>query len=141
MHATPIHCIGGCQDQSYETTLSGAAVTTDKDLAPSYMERMVVAHTLTRGNEYMAGTVVESSFYATHYRPQAPLKSVTRLPPAMRVEIERALADLCIVIKSNVETTIEKHQIKWTNTLQSQIVRAVKSTFQGHVTSKVFQLE
>lgn len=96
------------------------------ETTPSFMECVIAAHTDTNVTEEMAGTVVESKFDITDYKSKLPSKSVVKLPSDMRDEIDRTLPDLDVVTKTDAEAIIENSLTKWSNTLNSQIVRAVE---------------
>lgn len=93
------------------------------------MELMKAAQTVSKANEDMSDTVSESDPDATGYKAQPLWKSVVKLPSDMTSKIERPLADLGVVTKTDVEVIVENYVSKRTNTLLSQILRAVESTF------------
>lgn len=53
------------KNPSSETSLLEPAVTNNKETDPSFIERMMTAHTVTKAKENMAGTFVESDSDAT----------------------------------------------------------------------------
>lgn len=86
--------------------------------------------TLPKSKEDMGGMLVESDSSGTDYQPQPPLKSVARPPSDMTSKIERVMPDRGVLTKTNVEAIVENCLTKWTDTLQSDIVKAVESTFE-----------
>lgn len=59
----------GAKSLSLETALPEPAVTTSKGRAPSFMEHVMAKHTVTKANEDMNGTIVESDSDAIDYKP------------------------------------------------------------------------
>lgn len=83
-----------------------------------------------KGNKDVVGTVAERNSHATDYKPQPPLKCVAKLLYAMKWEIERALPDIGVVTKTDVESIFENFLTKWANMLQWQIFKTIESTFE-----------
>lgn len=96
--------------------------------ALSFGEGMMAAHTVTRANEDMDGTVVESDSDADDYKPQLQSKSVHNPPSDMKSDVECSLADLDVVTNTDDEEIVYNGLTKGTNTLplQIQILYAVE---------------
>lgn len=75
------------------------AITTNRETAPSFMERGMAVHTVTSAKEDMDGTVVKSDSKATYYKPQPPSKSVVKTLSYKKSKIKGALSDLSVVTK------------------------------------------
>lgn len=65
----------GTKSPYFETVLPETTVTTSKELAQLFMERIVCGNTVANANEDMTGTVVENDSDTTDYRAQ-PLSKV-----------------------------------------------------------------
>lgn len=108
--------------------------------ASSLMECLLDAHTATKINEDMAGTVAEGNYHATDYKLQPPSNSAVKLLSATLSKIELALVNIGVVTKTDVEAIIENPLTKWTNTVQSQIVQGVEFTFKEASQANHFNL-
>lgn len=64
-------------------------------------------HTITIANKDMAGTPVKSDADATDYKLQPPSRYVVRPLSDKRSEVERTLAALEAVTKTDVKTIVE----------------------------------
>lgn len=89
------------------------------------MEHVMTAQPITKANGRVAPTVFESDSNSTDHMLQAALKPVFKPSPASRSEIECALADNAVVMRTNVESIVEILMTKWTITLQLQILTVV----------------
>lgn len=96
------------------------------------------AYTVTRANEDMYGTVVENDSKATEHRQQLTQKTLDKLLSDMKNEIEPILAGIGVVKKTHVEAVVEDRLIKRTNTLQSEIGKAVDSTSEDSLQARFF---
>lgn len=114
------------------------AVTTNWKTAPTIVERLMAAHSITRAIENMACTVVQSDSDATGDRPQPPSNSVIKPPLDMRRELKRALAHLSIMTKTDVEAIVQNRLTKCTNNLESLIFKSVDSTFEDALQASYF---
>lgn len=111
-----------------ENILLEPAATATKDVAPSFSERLLVAHTVMSTVEGMTRSVVESDFDNTENKPQPPSMFVAKSSTDTRSEIERILADLGIVTKAEVQSIVGTPMTKWTSRLQLLIFNAVEPT-------------
>lgn len=87
------------------------------DMAPPFTECIMAAHTVTRANKDMAGSVFNIDPEAPSYKLQPPWSSV-KLSSDMRNDIGRALADLGVVTETNMRTIVKNCVTKWTSALQ-----------------------
>lgn len=106
------------------------AVTANIEKAPLFSESMTAVNSVTKGNEDITSTVVKSDSDATEYKSQLPSKPVVKPISDTRSEIERSSADLSVVVKTNVEATVQSRLTKWTSTLELEVFEAVASTFE-----------
>lgn len=77
IHKGPLHQAApkaGDKYGSYETASTEPTVDAGKEAALSFMERVLVGHTVTRAAEDMTVTNVESDINDTDHKPQQPLK-------------------------------------------------------------------
>lgn len=88
----------------------------------------------------MAGTVIDSDPSATDYNLLPQLESVAKPPSDMKSKIECPLADLTVLTKNDIEAIVESLHNNWNNTLQSQIVKSFKSTFEYALQALYFSL-
>lgn len=95
-----------------ETLLQEPTTRAGKETAPWFLERLIAAHTVTKGNGDTADTVVKCDSEVTDYKLQPRWKSVFELPYDVRSKIERALAYLGVVTRNDVEGILEKHLAK-----------------------------
>lgn len=63
---------------SLETALMETAVTVGKEVAQSFMNRVLAVHTVTCIAEKMPGIVGESDLDDTEYKSQQPLKPIVK---------------------------------------------------------------
>lgn len=71
------------------------------------MQCMMIVHIVTKGNKDMADTVVNRGSDAIDKRSQSPLKYVGRPLSSMRSEIKLTLADLGILMKTDVKALVK----------------------------------
>lgn len=128
----------GAKAPSFETVLPKPAVMASSKTAPSSLEHVMAARTIMKGNKNMAGTVVERNYDATDYNLEIAWKPVVKPSFDMRSNFERALVDPGVVSKTNVEAIVENCFTKCKDTLQSQIVKAVKCTLEGALQASYF---
>lgn len=83
-HSPPKHKIyqatteAGEKSPSLETTFLELSCTTGKEMAPSFMERMMAAHTGNNANEDATSTLVESDSDNSEDKSQLPSTSVVK---------------------------------------------------------------
>lgn len=87
---------------SPETALLDYAVLINNGTAPSFMERVMAEHTVIKASKVMAGTVVERNSDATEFKLQPPSKLIVKLWSDIGSETKRSVADLSVVVKTNV---------------------------------------
>lgn len=82
----------------FEKALLKPAVMTNMETAPScrFMP-CLMGHRVTKCNEDVDGTVIESDADTTDYKAQPASNPVVKSPPNMRREMERAMADIDVV--------------------------------------------
>lgn len=88
------------------------------------MKLETAARTVTAFSEYMADTIVDRDSDATDYKLQPSSKSVANLPSDMGSEMDRTIADLSVMKKTDVEARVGNFLTKWTNILQSHVIQA-----------------
>lgn len=115
----------GSKSPSLETILTEPIVTTNKETALMFIKRVMGVHTVPKANEDVTSTIVERNSDIIDYIGQPPSKSLAKLPSDTRSEIEHAITNLRVVMKTDVDSTFENLLTKWPNKLQSQIVKAV----------------
>lgn len=99
----------------------------------------MAAHTVPTAGQDVSCTTVEIGSGAPDYKPRPPFESVFELPPGTRSQIERTLAGFGVFRKTQIEVLVES-LIKWTNTVQRQIVQAGKLTFEEALQTCYFHL-
>lgn len=114
------------------------SVIAGKEAAPSFMERVLAFHTVTHAAEDMIGTVVESEFGDTEHKSPSPSKTVIRSSPDTRSETKHVLTDPAVVTKDDVRAIVESTLTRCTITLQSQVLKAIQSTFDGTIKAIYF---
>lgn len=62
----------------FETTFREPTVRVRKETAPSFMEQMMAAKTMTKANDGMNGSAAKSDSDTTDYKPGPPSKPVAR---------------------------------------------------------------
>lgn len=102
---------------------------TNKEIATSFMKRVMASDTVSKACKYMACTFVESDSDITEHQLQLPLKSVVQPPPDMKSEIDVALTDLVVVTNSNDDEIVDNLLTEWSNTVQLQMFKAVELPF------------
>lgn len=107
--------------------------------AASFMKCCLVRHTITGAAEDMTGTVVESDSDNIEHKLQSLSKTVVKSLSDMRSEIAHVLANIGVMTKADVEEIVES-LTKSANTLLSQIVNSVKSTFEGALKYELFYI-
>lgn len=100
----------------------------------------MAVHKVKKVNEDRTGTTMERDSEASDYRLLPQSKYLNKPQPDMRCDVERALADIGVVTKTDVEPIVENLLIKWINTLTLQIVKDTKSTFEVAVQASYFNL-
>lgn len=75
----------------------------------------MAVRTVSKANKEMAGMVVENDPDATDYKPLS--NAVDKPPFDRKSEIERALVDLDVVTKTDIQAIFENRLGKWTNKL------------------------
>lgn len=138
MRATPGQCGRASEDLSFETALQELTGKNSMETALLFMERVMGVHTVKRANEYMGCNIVETDSDATDYKLQQQVESISKLSPNRKSEIQRALADLGVVMRTKVEAILENRLIKWTSKPQLQIDRALKLTFEDALQGSFF---
>lgn len=88
----------------------------------------------------MVSTFVERDYDDTENKQQAPSRTVVKSSPYMRREIEHKLCNLGFVTKADVMAIVQSRLSKWTSTVQSQIVKALESTFRDALQPNYFNL-
>lgn len=83
----------------------------------------MATHRVPQACEDTNGIMVENDSEATEYKTQPPSNSIVQPPSERRGEMEGALADLNVVTETEAEAIFENRLPKWTNTLQTQIVK------------------
>lgn len=78
-----------------------------KETTPTFMERVTAVHTIMNANKNMAGNVVNSDSNTADYKPRPASNSVVRPTSDKTSEIKRALADLCVVTRTDNELNVE----------------------------------
>lgn len=86
---------------------------------------MMAGHAATKTNKDMAGSNVERDSDTTNYKAQKCFKPVVKPLSSIRSMINRALADIVFLTRSEVETIVENRLTKWPNSQHFQIVKAV----------------
>lgn len=102
------------------------------------MEPSLAAQAVILAAEDNAGTVVESDSNEYEQKPRPPSQNLVRSTPDMMINIEHVLADFGVITNADVEATIERRLTKWTSTQQSQVLKAVESTFEESLQSSYF---
>lgn len=77
----------GAKTTLFETALPEPADMTSMEMKPSFKKRVMAAHTLTKVNEKIAGTIVQSDSKSSEYNLQPPSTPVVKTPSDMRSEI------------------------------------------------------
>lgn len=96
-----------------------------------FIERVIVVHTVTKTVEDLACSLVKSNYDATDYNLQTPSKFLFKPVSEMRSRIEHARAYIDIVTNVYVEEISKNCLSKWTNMIQSHIIKAVESSFEN----------
>lgn len=112
-----------------------------EETALSFMKHVTAGHRVAKANKDMARTVVGIDLDLTDYSLQWQSNSVGEPPSNAKSESKQAVADLSIVTKSNVEDIeeiVKNYLSKWPNTLETQSVKAVESTFDGAIQTIYF---
>lgn len=83
-------------------------VSAGKEVAPFFMELVLVAHTVLRTAKDMAGTVVERDYYHTEHKQQRLSKTVMKYLPHAGSDIEHVFAALSVRTKEDFEAIVER---------------------------------
>lgn len=113
----------GSKSLSYETVLLEPAAKTVKEVDPSFMKRMLATSTINRATEDMTGTVIDSDSDTFEYKQLQLPKSFVKPLSDTRSDILRVLANLGVVMKTDVEAIVKTRLANWTCTLQAYIVK------------------
>lgn len=97
----------GAKSGSYQTALMEPSVTAGKELAQTFMECVLAVHTVNCAAENMDGSVVKTDSEDTKHKPQLQVKTAVKSSSDKRGEIEHVLAVLGIMMKADVEATVE----------------------------------
>lgn len=128
-------------DRMYEVALTEPVVTAGKEAAQSFMDCILAAQTGTHAQEDVAAPVVESYSDDTKQKPQPSVKTVNKSSADTQNEIVHVLPHLGVVGKTKVKEIEEIGGTQLTkrySTLQSEIVKAVESTFEDTLQTSYF---
>lgn len=78
-----------------------------EETAPSIMGRIMNAHTVTKANEAINGTVAVNDSNETKQKLQPLLKSVILLTSDTKSNIKRILADLSVLTRTDFEVIVK----------------------------------
>lgn len=91
----------------YKSELTEAAAPVGKEVAWSFMERVLAAHTVTCAAKDLDGIVMEGSSDNTKHKSQLSSKDVVKWLPDTRTEIEHIWSSLSVVTKADIKVTVE----------------------------------
>lgn len=94
--------------------------TFGREAAPLFMEWVLRAYTIICAGIDLAGIIVESDSDDTQHRSCLTPKSVVKLSPDIKCEMEHVLGDVSIVTKPDVEEIFENRLTKRNCTVQRQ---------------------
>lgn len=91
----------------FETALPEPFDARNKETAPSFMERVIGTHSVTKAKKEMAGTVAESASYVTEYNLQPPLTSACKQLSETRSKVEPVLINFGVVTRTDVKVIVK----------------------------------
>lgn len=111
-----------------------------EEATASFMERVLVALTVTCAAEDISGTIVESDFNNNKLKLQVSLVAVIWSRPDTRSVIEHVLANIRIMTKVIFEVKVDSPLTKSICNPRSHKVKAVLSTFEDTLQTSYFHL-
>lgn len=104
----------GAKTSSLETGLLGLALTINENTAPSFMECVMAAHTVTKASEYMAGNVAGSDSDAPDSKLQPPRNGSQLLNCGSTWEARSSKPRL-LLVSWRKQTLRRKSKVAWPN--------------------------
>lgn len=128
----PSHCWHGCGDSIVQDHVVGTRHYVNKETDRSVRDRVMAVHHVTSTDEDIAGTIIEGDSDVNDNRPQPQSKVFVKRVSNKKYDINRAMANLDAVTRTDVEAIFENCLTKWANRLHLRIIKPVRSSIQDH---------